>query len=538
MKPTDEQAEITEYSAGLKHGENLRVIAGAGAGKTSTLKLIATARRDRGIFLSFNRDIALEANRKLATTKCKAMTMHGLALKTFAGSINGAPPTHNAKSFNQSGIMDQFHIPDLKGWGDYRIAASVVRTMAMFCSSADQTVTEEHSRAALVDILGDPDFMANEVKAEVARDTMDKLVDPLRNMAEAYFIQCLGKEEYSHDIYLKMLDLDEGGLGESLRQNAFRNFKYCMIDEAQDLNAVQRSILVKTGLPLIAVGDPFQQIYSWRGAENALDLLPGQKLHLSQSFRFGEDIASIARQILNSSPGRKPEKPLTGVGPGDMENFKGPKGAIICRTNIGMLDEAILCLNQGYAVHVDSIDGLLTDAMSAKALHEGDLKNVKSKELRQFDDWSEMEIAAEQGGDPGLSKLVRLVKDNRLGDVERLAKAHTKNPEDVKIVVYTAHRSKGLEFPAVRLGEDFPDVDELQSRFKAAERKSEKHVTLAQEAYNTLYVAATRGMVRLAAHQRILNPPRDREYTANRDEIERELAKMSREQQDYAEMNP
>jgi superfamily I DNA/RNA helicase len=540
MKPTDEQAEVTAYAAGLKPGENLRVIAGAGAGKTSTLKLIATARRDRGIYLSFNRDIAIEANAKLKTTKCQAKTMHGLARKAFGDAIPGRPPEHNARTFMNEGIMDDFHIPDIKGWGKYRVAAAVVRTMSMFCASADQEITPEHADAALMDNLGDPEFISNELKAEMVRDTIERLRDPLANMATAYLVHCITNHEYSHDLYLKMLDMD--GIGENLRQDAFRGFKYCMVDEAQDLNPVQRSILVKTGLPLIAVGDPFQQIYSWRGAENALDLLPGKKLHLSQSFRFGDDIAGLARRILDSSPGRKPEKPLTGVGKGVPEGFDGPKGAIICRTNIGMLDEAMLCLNQGYSVHVDNIQGLLTDAMSAQALHDGRINDVKTKELKQFDTWGEMEIAAEEGGDPSLSKLVRLVKDRRINDVERLANAHKENIEDVKLVVFTAHRSKGLEFPAVRLGADFPDVDELSARYKSAKGKSEKHVTLAQESYNTLYVAATRAMERIAGHKRIMNPEREPGFDPSKyddykpaEQIDQEVGKMKREERSYME---
>ena len=46
----------------------------------------------------------------------------------------------------------------------------------------------------------------------------------------------------------------------------------------------------------------------------------------------------------------------------------------------------------------------------------------------------------------------------------------------------------------------------MESRFKAAELKSEKHVTQAREAYNTLYVAATRAKLRCKGYGRILEP--------------------------------
>jgi superfamily I DNA/RNA helicase len=498
MKLTDEQAEIKEGVAELKPGENLKVIAFAGAGKTTTLKACAEGRNDRGIYLAFNSSIAKEAKEKLGHTKCLAKTMHGLAFGVMRDYME-APAQINARSFMSSQIMSRFHVPDVKGWGDYRIAAAVSSTMSKYAASADPSFSTRHAEAALMEVLGDPDFIVSEEKAEFVRDTISKLSEPLKLMAYEYWGECMENQLYSHDMYLKMLD----GIPD-LRENAFARYKYVMIDEAQDINPVQRSILTKTGLPLVAVGDPFQQIYSWRGAENALQQLPGRELFLTQSFRFGENIAVVARKILDSIPDGGPEKRLEGAGPG--ESGSGPKGAVICRTNIGMLDEAIKYLNKGYKVHVDNVDGLLADARSAQALKEGRLGDVKSTELKQFDSWEEMEMTAEEGSDPGLSKLVSLVRTNRISDVERLAKAQIPDANKVHLVVYTAHRSKGLEFDAVQLGEDWPDISVMESRFKGAELKSEKHVTQAREAYNTLYVAATRAKLRCKGYGRILEP--------------------------------
>jgi superfamily I DNA/RNA helicase len=498
MKLTDEQGEIKEGVATLRAGENLKVIAFAGAGKTTTLKACAEARSDRGIYLAFNGSIAKEAKEKLGRTKCQAKTMHGLAFGVMRDYME-KPAQINARSFMTSRIMDRFHVPNVKGWGDYRVAAAVSSTMAKFAASADADFSSRHAEAALMEVLGDPDFIVSEEKAQYVRDTIDKLSEPLRLMAFEYWGDCMENQLYSHDMYLKMLDIDDG-----LRRDAFSRYKYVMIDEAQDINPVQRSILTKTGLPLVAVGDPYQQIYSWRGAENALQQLPGRELFLTQSFRFGENIAVIARTILDKIPDGGPEKRLEGAGPG--ENGEGPRGAVICRTNIGMLDEAIKYLNKGYKVHVDNVDGLLTDVRSAQALKDGRLGDVKSAELKQFDSWTEMEMTAEEGSDPGLSKLVSLVKTNRISDVERLAKAQNPDANKVHLLVYTAHRSKGLEFDAVQLGEDWPDINVMESRFKGAELKSEKHVTQAREAYNTLYVAATRAKLRCKGYGRILQP--------------------------------
>lgn len=500
MKLTDEQAEITEAVPGLKGGDILKVIAFAGAGKTTTLKSCAMARRDKGLYLAFNKSIAAEAKEKLARTRCKSMTMHGLAFSAMRDFM-GAPVDITAKMIIDAGVMGDFHIPQIRGWGAFRVASAVSRTMAQFAASADSEFLPQHADAALIEALGDPDFIAIEEKAALVRDTMDKLSEPIRLIAEKFWGDCMDEGQYSHDMYLKMMDLDDG-----VRAEAFRRYKYVMIDEAQDINPVQRSILTKVGIPIIAVGDPYQQIYSWRGAENALARLPGKELYLTQSFRFGDPIAVIARRVLSSIPGGGPEKKLVGAGPGDMKGYDGPKGAVLCRTNIGMLDEAIKYINKGYRVHVDNISGLVTDALSAQALYKGERDKIVTPEIKQFSTWEEMQQTAEEGGDPNLSKLVQLVRTHRIPDVVKLSEKHDPNPKDVPLVVYTGHRSKGLEFPAVQLGDDWPDLDTMRARYKGAETKSEKHLTLAKESFNLLYVGVTRAMLRCQGFTRILEP--------------------------------
>ena len=213
-------------------------------------------------------------------------------------------------------------------------------------------------------------------------------------------------------------------INDDMRHEAFKFFKYIMIDEAQDINPVQRSILQKTGLPLVAVGDPYQQIYSWRGAENALLQLPGREMYLTQSFRFGKDIATIARCILDSIPdGGGPSQQLVGSGPEPKNKDDPEKIAIICRTNFGVLDEATKIFRTNNArdkgknrIFVDNIDTLLADALSALALYENRMEHVNTPDLKQFNSWSELEVTAEEGCDPGLSNLVNLVRRDRIGE--------------------------------------------------------------------------------------------------------------------------
>lgn len=504
MKPTFEQADIRDHSATMKEGDILKVIAFAGAGKTSTLKLIAGARKERGLYLAFNRDIAAEAKRKFALTKCSASTMHALALQAVTDII-GKPTEITAKSIRNSGIMNQFHVPIVQGWNNYRVASAVGRTLSEFCNSDSEEFLVEHGEAALISVLGHPDLIRDKSRKIIAEDAMRRLARPLAEMAEAVWHQHLERSEMNFDMLLKVLDLDS-----NLRSKAFSTYRYLMVDEAQDLNPVQRSIILKTGLPIIAVGDPYQQIYSWRGAENALQVLPGTEKFLTQSFRFGEDIAEVARHILRTRPDGGPKQRLIGAGNGKIANHEGSKIGIVCRTNMGVLDEAIKFMRRGIPLYVAKMPELMKDVRSAQALYNGDLKGVTTKAFQQFESWEELCMEAEES-DASLKKVVDIIEGEMVGDIENLSTFMASDPKKAKVTICTSHASKGLEWPAVQLGGDWKDVKSMGKRYRKSLTQSESHKTLAIEEWNTLYVGATRAMVRLKGHDRICFPDLDDE---------------------------
>lgn len=502
MNLTEEQKEIREVGAqSVKNGENLAVIAFAGAGKTTTLKALAEAIPSRGCYMAFNKSIADEAKRKLIRTRCTASTMHSIAFGTIKDIIS-SPTNLNAKDFRTTGILGKFNVPRLKGWNDFRVSGAVCRTLSAYCNSADPEITLDHAREAIVQSVGDPDFLSNLEKIQSAEAAIDRLSGPISEMAKVYWRESIENSRLSHDAYLKLLDLDD-----DLRSMAFQSFRYLMIDEAQDTNPVQLSILRKTGIPLIAVGDPYQQIYSWRGAENALDKIEGKRLFLTQSFRFGEVIAESAREILASRPDGGPSQRLIGAGRGMPAGYKGPRVAVICRTNVGMVDEAMRILKTGKKVHIDNVESLVADVRSAEALQCGDMPRVTSPEIRQFDSWYELVSEAEESGG-ALSRIVQIVEENKVGQIENLMNNQT-DGKNADVMICTAHRSKGLEFPGVLLGGDWKTNETMNRRYAGAQRDSAKHVTLAIEEWNALYVAATRPIMRLQGLERIMEQSKD-----------------------------
>ncbi|MEA2067840.1 MAG: ATP-dependent helicase [Verrucomicrobiota bacterium] len=98
---------------------------------------------------------------------------------------------------------------------------------------------------------------------------------------------------------------------EKIRTFYQEEFKYVLVDEYQDTNAIQAGLvhlLVKTHGNLMVVGDDFQSIYSWRGADfrNFLGFekfYPGaQTFKLQVNYRSTPEILEVANEVIAGNP--------------------------------------------------------------------------------------------------------------------------------------------------------------------------------------------------------------------------------------------
>ena len=103
-------------------------------------------------------------------------------------------------------------------------------------------------------------------------------------------------------------------------------FKHIMIDEYQDTNAAQYSIikmLVNQQRNICVVGDDWQSIYSWRGADftNILNFskdFSGTKIiKLEQNYRSTESILNAAHNVITKNIKRTDKKLYTKLGVGE-----------------------------------------------------------------------------------------------------------------------------------------------------------------------------------------------------------------------------
>jgi len=105
-----------------------------------------------------------------------------------------------------------------------------------------------------------------------------------------------------------------------------KTFKHILIDEYQDTNAAQYNIiklLVNDSKNICVVGDDWQSIYSWRGADftNILnferDFKGSKVVKLEQNYRSTGNILDAASNVISKNIQRTDKKLWTAAGPGE-----------------------------------------------------------------------------------------------------------------------------------------------------------------------------------------------------------------------------
>lgn len=137
----------------------------------------------------------------------------------------------------------------------------------------------------------------------------------------------------------------------AIREKWQRQFSYIMIDEYQDTNAAQYKLvklLTDTDNNIAVVGDDWQSIYSWRGADfrNILNFerdYPGcTVIKLEQNYRSTSHILNAAHDIITRNQQRSDKKLWTAAGEGEKVQIlqvgseRAEAEAIVRRVKLGV----------------------------------------------------------------------------------------------------------------------------------------------------------------------------------------------------------
>ena len=467
MQPTEEQERIVASDAG-----SLVVEAGAGAAKTTTLGLYASARpRSRILYLAFNKSIQLEAAARMPrNVNCR--TTHSIAWRKAAELFGGEASQRVGKTYASS-VARTFRCGPL-------VATAALQAIQNWCGSLSSQIDASHVPTDIAERLADPGSVV-----EIARATWARMCRPDG-----------GELRLPHDGYLKLFQMEEPTL---------RGQDLVAVDEAQDLNMCTYDIVRRQCGGLVLVGDSAQQIFAFRGSANALRIHEADhRLQLTRSFRFGESLAQMANALLDHF---KLDNALHIVGAGRVPTRltvdTQRSFAVLARTNAVVFEEAISFLSTNRRYHfVGGPEGYrMEKLLDAYYLWAGSSGQVRDPYLRSFGSFEDLQQLADDAADPELRHLVRVVEDygGRVPAlVDQIKSRHVALDRaawsDFDGVFFsTAHKAKGLEFDQVWLADDFMRFFEDGKELTAEE--------VEQADVNLLYVALTRAKesIRLSA---------------------------------------
>lgn len=469
MKPTEQQVACIDAATKFPI---VKIEAGAGSGKTSTLKLVSKALPEPSLYAAFNTVTATEASLSFPShVTCK--TVHSVAYAVF-----GRPLQHKLKrpqgayknvAFTGSEIARFYKLPNTFNMAQELVTTAnamglyVRHTVERFEQSADTAIQRQHLPMADMKKMVDADYKTSDTVLRYAI----KLWEDRKNPSSEVMA--------SHDTYLKLFQLSRPDLG----------YKVVYLDEAQDSTPCVLHIVMtqaSKGAKIVLVGDRYQAIYGWRGAINAMERIEGHTTLLSKSFRFGQGIADVATGVLQGK--------LVLTGREDLPSVIGGFGTVdraqpymnLFRTNGALLYAAVEAIGKGEDIRIEvDVKDFIRKLQSAFALSIGDSKNVKHEEILPYPTWKEYtEEAKIITGE--MKRIVSIIDG---GDYDRFIRVleNYQNPPNAKIVYTTAHKAKGREYPQVVLCDDFP------SHYDGGE-----FVGLNAMEQNLLYVAVTRSM--------------------------------------------
>ena len=323
--------------------ENVSIEACAGGAKTTTIieAINYIPAGKRAIFVAFNKSIADTLASKIPDCAVAA-TLHSVAntaIKQLGWSKVNGRKTSNILQYELIQESDE----EQKTWfweNQKQICAAIAIAKGSLGEYSKEQLTE-----AVVE----------------------------RGVEPSYFL-----DSFLYPLYLKSLDFKAGEKGRCvidfedmlriplLEECTFPTYDFVFVDEAQDLNDVQRLIcerLLAAGGRLIAVGDRKQAIYGFRGASyNSFDLITEhfscKTMPLDVSYRCGQAVVGEANKLYEDiyalptaqqgSVGIMPDHSLCKVAKGgDM---------VLCRVNWPLVSQAMMCVAQGKPVCILSSD--------------------------------------------------------------------------------------------------------------------------------------------------------------------------------------
>ena len=343
LKPTEEGIQILD--ALTKADGHILINALAGTGKTSMLQLMAPLSPQKPIlYCVFNKDAAMDAESREWSCPILIKTHNSLGLRCWADAI-GQPVnkiTDPRKMINILGqVINDLHSDDKKeamaSYWEIFEAIGMAKNLGYVPDSLFPNARR----------LCDRETLSQRIESQLSDFAWEVVDNTLMVSIQTAYKGCI---DYNDQIYMPALF---GG--------SYPRFPHVLVDEDQDLSPCNIALLEKlvTGR-LTAVGDRWQSIYGFRGAEtNGVDKVKSlwsmEEMPLSVSHRCPKAIVEAAQWRVPHFQWKKDggtyEK-LQSLDPLDI-----PDGsAILCRNNAPLFGAAYSLLERGRSVSVAGSD--------------------------------------------------------------------------------------------------------------------------------------------------------------------------------------
>ncbi len=297
------------------------VIAGAGSGKTRTLvfrvaRLVELGIDPRSILLlTFTRKSAAEMLRRASTL------LDGRCDEVAGGTFHSFANIALRRNAKALGMDSGFTILDR---GDSEDVINLARARLGF-DKKEKRFPRKQTIASIFSMA----VNKSRPLADLLEDSYSHLIDHADDLIALQSEYVTYKEERQlldyDDLLLKLHTLLE--TQEEVRDKLSRRYRYIMVDEYQDTNPLQASIvrlLAAQHDNVMAVGDDAQSIYAFRGASfrNIMDfpdLFPGaQVIALEENYRSTQPILDVTNHIIAKARERYSKTLFTRKGDGEL----------------------------------------------------------------------------------------------------------------------------------------------------------------------------------------------------------------------------
>ena len=319
-------------------------------------------------------------------------------------SKDEAPPQAKIKKFNPS---------------YQQRAGKVLATLSSYMNSPDEYIDMEHAPSTW-------DSAVKKMPETLTIRERNYIIEDAKKIWKMMTDVKDWKMKMPHDGYLKLFQLQNPNLQDAEVKGRKLTHDVLMIDEGQDMNPAMLEIFSHQNITKIIVGDPSQQIYMFRGAVNALGSLDANyTYHLTQSFRFGPNIAYAANTCLETLQNVKTQTLVGGknrdflINRSNLDQLQDDYKpiAIVARTNLELFKEVVETVCE--AKNGDKIKSCFNGGLENYSMQQildfyylsvGENDKIETEWIKKFNSLSAIENMAINSRDVEQISKIEIVK--------------------------------------------------------------------------------------------------------------------------------